>query len=177
MQKSGSMRSYKEEKKLRVQRIFTGQKLNFFFSKIKKLNVGGASDFQFSSLASSSAGHKVRVMMIFFWLEKFDDKNEVPWPTFSNLFFSSNNFKRRRRRRVRPFEEDLRQQQPAVFPSPISTTNFSYPLKNLATKDRLLSCKNKILFFKSKIDSISLVSTCFFKRGSAGLVFTKTSWK
>ena len=85
MHKSGSMRSYKEEKKLRVQRIFTGQKLNFFFSK-KKLNVGGASDFQFSS-ASSSAGHKVRVMMIFFWLEKFDDKNEVPWPTFSNLFF------------------------------------------------------------------------------------------
>ena len=44
MHKSGSMRSYKEEKKLRVQRIFTGQKLNFFFSK-KKLNVGGASDF------------------------------------------------------------------------------------------------------------------------------------
>ena len=95
-------------------------------------------------------------MMIFFWLEKFDDKNEVPWPTFSNLFFSSNNFKRRRRR-VRPFEEDLRQQQPAVFPSPISTTNFSYPLKNLATKDRPLSCKNKILFFKSKIDSRLLV--------------------
>ena len=45
MQKSGSMRSYKEEKKLRVQRIFTGQKLKFFFFNKKKLNVGGASDF------------------------------------------------------------------------------------------------------------------------------------
>ena len=152
------MRSYKE-KNASCPKNFYRPEIEFFSTK-KKLNVGGASDFQFSSSASSSAGHKVRVMMIFFWLEKFDDKNEVPWPTFSNLFFSSNNFKRRRRR-VRPFEEDLRQQQPAVFPSPISTTNFSYPLKNLATKDRLLSCKNKILFFKSKIDSGLLVYMFF----------------
>ena len=57
--------------------------------------------------SSSSGGHKVRVMMIFFWLEKFDDKNEVPWPTFSNLFFPTT----LKEERVRPLEEDLRQQQ------------------------------------------------------------------